>query len=127
MSEIWKDVFGYESKYQISNFGKVRSLIYGKKIILSPANINGYKQVGLSYKGKTNKFYVHRLVLIAFIENTENKKEVNHINGVKNDNRVSNLEWCTPKENMKHRNDVLGYKHSQQTKDKIALSLSKKR
>lgn len=108
MKEIWKDIKGYEGLYQVSNLGRVRSFprrgTHTNKIhILKPGiNHKGYLQVGLVNKGKSHSYKVHRLVADAFIQNLNRKEQVNHINGVKTDNRVENLEWCTNKENMKH-------------------------
>lgn len=99
MKEMWKAVKGYEGLYDVSNFGRVRSLINNK--ILKP-DIGLYKVVTL-YKNKQRKrFYIHRLVAFSFIENKENKPMVNHIDGNKLNNNVSNLEWCTCQENNKH-------------------------
>lgn len=117
MKEIWKDIPGYEGLYQVSNMGRVRSLgrtiIYkdGQKHfykgkILSPGNgSTGYLHVRLGSKGR--EAGIHRLVAEAFIPNPDGKIDVNHINGVKSDNRVNNLEWCTRAENMKHCKKVL--------------------
>lgn len=99
--EIWKTIDGYEN-YQVSNFGNVKSLNYRNtkkpKILKNIKMKIGYNSVTINKK----IFYVHRLVAIHFIENPFNKREVNHLNGIKNDNFIENLEWCTPSENMKH-------------------------
>ncbi len=105
-NEIWKDVVGYETIYEVSNMGNVRrkegSKYYrGLLLKLSPAK-DGYCLVKLC-NGKTQVSYLaHRLVAIAFLENPESKREVNHKNGIKMDNRIDNLEWATPTENQMH-------------------------
>lgn len=99
--EIWKDIPNYENLYQVSNQGNVKSVCSSKMLKSSPNNC-GYYKVEL-YKNKKSKvFYVHRLVAISFIPNPENKKQVNHIDGNKANNNVSNLEWCTASENQIH-------------------------
>lgn len=108
--EIWKDIKGYEGYYQISNLGRVKSLervdCIGRKvkerILKYKVNKYGYYGVGLNINGHEKHIKVHRLVANAFIKNEIKKKEVNHIDGVKSNNNVSNLEWCNRSENIKH-------------------------
>lgn len=114
MEEIWKDVVGYEGYYQVSNLGRVRSLDrivrhkngiitkYKSKIISQAKNRYGYIMVRLSKNCITTSFSVHRLVAIAFIDYDENRPEVNHIDGNKENNCVDNLEWCTRSQNIIH-------------------------
>lgn len=98
--EIWKDIEWYEWLYKVSNTWKIYSYKSNKEI----SSIKGskYLRVILSLNDKSNSFYSHRLVAQAFIPNPENKPQVNHINLIKHDNRIENLEWCTAKENMRH-------------------------
>lgn len=101
--ELWKDVEGYEGKYQVSNWGRVRNA--KRNIIIKPyLNHKGYEKVSLSRgtKGNTNKHRVHRLVAQAFIPNPNNLPQVNHKDGNKRNNSVSNLEWCTNAQNAHH-------------------------
>jgi len=104
--EVWKDITGYEGLYQVSTIGRVKSfngLWVEEKILAPGANQpRGYLYVNLCKDGKRKNFYVHRLVAQTFISNSQNKLEVNHINGNKLDNRVENLEWATSSENHRH-------------------------
>ena len=94
MDEIWKDKKDYEGHYQVSNLGRVKSIKFGKEIILKQKIRGGYYSVGLSKNGIVKTYYVHRLVAEAFIDNPNNYKEVNHKDECKSNNIVSNLEWC---------------------------------
>ncbi|MBP3931432.1 MAG: NUMOD4 motif-containing HNH endonuclease [Peptostreptococcaceae bacterium] len=111
MVEVWKDIEGYEGKYQVSNLGRVKSLrdSHGKyrELIMTGRNEgHGYLKVSLYKNGKSKGIKIHRLVAITFIPNPKNKTDINHINGIKSDNRVENLEWCTKGENLKHAYDI---------------------
>lgn len=100
MEEIWKDIKGYEGLYQISNLGRVKSFHRDSERILKNRNSSGGYQTLILTKNKTSKnFLVHRLVAESFIPNPESKKEVNHIDEDKTNNRVDNLEWMNHIEN----------------------------
>lgn len=116
-NEIWKSIPDYEGLYEVSNLGRVRSL--GKyytetfngiqKTMYSPPKMlschydsDGYLRVSLCKDRKVKCYPLHRLIAFAFIPKIEGKEQINHINGVKDDNRIENLEWCTPKENTIH-------------------------
>lgn len=95
MQEIWKDVVGYEGLYQVSSFGRIKSLFRDKRILKPQKNIHGYLKVGLYKNGKCKIFNIHNLVANAFIENPNNYKYVNHKDENKTNNRVENLEFCS--------------------------------
>jgi hypothetical protein len=95
-------VEGFDS-YCVSHRGFVYKIVNGKKLICKIGRSkHGYDRVFLRKDNKSKQFYLHRILAKAFIPNPENKKTVNHINGIRSDNRLENLEWCTPKENTTH-------------------------
>lgn len=105
--ENWRPVRGYEGLYEISDKGRVRSLprngtVLRKRILKPHLLKSGYWQVELSMDNKMHGYRVHRLVAAAFIPNPENKLQVNHIDGDKENNCVENLEWVTRSENQLH-------------------------
>ena len=93
--EEWRNIEGYEGLYQISNYGRVRSLKFGKERILKPGKSeNGYLIIAIFKNGKGKMYLVHRLVAQAFINNTDNLPIINHKDECKTNNNVENLEWC---------------------------------
>lgn len=122
--EVWRTIAGYEGKYFISNFGRVKSVFISKdrnlsiskkpvdKVrILKPQLENGYYMIRLCNGAKNTKQYlIHRLIAIAFIPNPENLPIINHKNAIRTDNRIENLEWCTWSHNSKHAWNFHGMK-----------------
>ena len=126
LNEEFREIQGYEGIYQISNYGRVKSLKrelkqfdgtgysihpYKERILSLAYHKQGYLLVGLTKRCKRYTFQVHRLVALAFIPNPNNFPEVNHKFGIKNDNRVSELEWCTRLHNQQEA-EKLGLIHS---------------
>lgn len=115
--EKFININGFEN-YQVSNLGNVKvktkvrfsknglAIHVPEKVLKLNIKKSGYTEVTLISLEIRKSFSVHRLVALAFIPNPENKKEVNHINGIKNDNRIENLEWVTSKENTQHAIDT---------------------
>lgn len=113
--EIWKPIKDYESLYEISNLGRVKSLsrigfkkgneFKIKEKILKPIDLgkHGYKQVNLCKENIKTKFLIHRLVAAVFLEKKEYQSQVNHKNKITSDNRLDNLEWVSSRENHCHR------------------------
>jgi len=103
LKEVYKDIPGYEGKYAVSNLGNVMSLNYlntRKKKVLTPIKHHGGYLIVHLGQGKIK--LIHTLVAEVFIEKSEGKRFVNHIDGDKQNNVVTNLEWVTSKENMNH-------------------------
>ena len=102
MEEIWKDIPEYDGLYQVSNFGRVRSLKFGKiKILKLGSDGYGYVCCSLCKLGKERTYKIHQLVAYAFLNHTPSKHKlvIDHINDVKNDNRVENLQIVTSRFN----------------------------
>lgn len=106
-NEKWKDIDGYDGAYQVSDLGRVRSLKFGKtRVLIQQKNRYGYLKVLLWKDGKRKSLTVHRLVAQAFIPNDDDTKiYINHRDECKQNNKVSNLEWCTAQYNMTY-NDI---------------------
>lgn len=122
MEEIWKDIPDYEGYYQVSNLGNFRSLPrivkyksngtrrYPGKSLLTETAKDGYQRIVLMKDGIRIRYQAHRLVALTFISNPENKPFINHIDGNKSNNVISNLEWCTASENVRHA-DLTGLRN----------------
>lgn len=114
--EVWRDIRILNNEYQVSNFGRIKSLPkvcqgrFGlrnrKERIIKPFLFKGYFKVCITRNKKNNTYYIHRLIADAFIPNPLNKPQINHINGIKHDNSIENLEWVTDSENKYHAHSL---------------------
>lgn len=120
ITEDWKDIPGFEDRYQISTFGRIvsysqtvnsrfKTRLRSGKLLKAFEDEKGYNRIELCDSNKlTKKHFVHRLVGLTFIDNIFNKPEINHRNGIHNYNIVYNLEWSTRSENEIHSYKILG-------------------
>lgn len=133
--EIWKDIRNFRDGYQISNLGRVKSLervitrkngvkqTIRERVLKTHVSKTGYEFAVIQNGAKSKHFAVHRLVSLAFIPNPKEKRFVNHLDGVKTNNNVQNLEWCTKSENERHAfktglKSHKGMNHNQRKLDK---------
>lgn len=131
-NELWVDM---NEKYAISNLGRVKmhnhTVIekngkkknYNSKILSLKSSINSYPVVNINITGKNRTHKIHQLVMRYFVDNINNYRCINHINGIKTDNRVENLEWCDHSQNLIHSYNILGRKKSRPYNNKNANSI----
>lgn len=119
--EQWRDIDGYDGAYQVSDLGRVRSRKSGEwKIMRFGKDSKGYLTIGLCRNGKQKRYKVHRLVANAFIPNSdESKTQINHIDECKQNNKVSNLEWCSAQYNVTYKNIHYRRKHPKYKRNAI--------
>ena len=125
MEEIWKPIKNYEGLYEISNIGRIKTLKFSggdKPKIMSPYDVHGYKRIRIFKNKKQRSTSIHRLVAEAFLPNPLNKPFVNHKDGNKSNNVVTNLEWATESENVAHAFRVLKIKaHGGRKKKRVRI------
>lgn len=118
-NEEWRDIVGYEGLYQISSLGRIKRLVSPKckkeRLLAITKDLkHDYCRVMLSKENKARRFLIHRLLAEHFIPNPENKPCIDHINGIRDDNRLENLRWCTHLENnsfpLAKRNNSIAHK-----------------
>lgn len=126
----WYPINGYENLYEINKKGEIRRIGYPNKNenntyynklpfkLKLHHDKDGYFRVSLNNGNKKKMKYVHRLVCQTFLDNPNNLPQVNHKNGIKDDNRLENLEWCSRSENIQHRIKVLGIRLTNNCKSK---------
>ena len=141
---MWKPIKGFEGYYEANELGQIKSLKHTfvtkngqrytkrEKILKPTSNKQGYLKVNVCINGKRYTRFVHQLVALAFLDNPENKPQIDHKNVNTQDNRVENLHWVTAKENSNmplHRSNItgdkngfFGKKHSKETRQKVAES-----
>ena len=112
--EIWNKIPGYDGIYEVSNYGRIKRLsrvinehvnkkrVLPEIILKQHLDSDGYLVIKLTNNLKSKNYFIHRLVAISFLPNKENKPQVNHKDGIKNNCNISNLEWCTLSENRIH-------------------------
>lgn len=119
--EKWKYIPNTNDMYKISNLGRIVSFHKNKISFLHPNKTRkGYARVAICFCNAKRQVFVHRLVAEAFLQNPYGYKEINHKDGNKLNNEVNNLEFCTSKYNTWHKFNVLGYRHSEETREKMA-------